>query len=227
MPTESTKPTSAQILVPKCLYGDAQTTRSAWKQVVSEVRNAGSWSAVSTHTEMVLVDDYPGDVMVNPIRYRVDRGNESHWRFYWITEAVPPRPSVAGRKLFFEGMQECWYTIGSLGARNLPYLQDESHEDTAQNLWHPMLVSYIHWLPEIMSIWPRLADGLQVFMKQDNPLPRIRDLVVFSLCIHYCRPDVNVDQLDELSSTYGGDLIRAMIELKLIEPDNERYRLAI
>lgn len=226
MTTEYVPPTSADIKLPLCLYGDKPTAIAAWKAVHREVRKAKSWSAVADYSDMVSVNSYPGDVILDPPYWGVDRRDEVHWRLNLITEAIPPRHSAAGRRRFLEGMEYCWFTIGVLSAANLPYFPDEGKAEATRNLFLPMLEKFVYWLPEIMALWSRFADGFQVYLRTGETLPQINHLPTFAQQVRWMRPELDFDQLNKLTLDFRGDLIRAMLEMQLIECQEDRYRWA-
>lgn len=224
---------------PRCLYGDAVSTRANWRRVLDLALAAGEWRFDSPEGDPIPLRSVSGKIIISDSLQLTARRAE-HWRLLWVGLlwrthlGLPPRTidlaTVAlQRKLILLGMRECWFAVGML----FPDLSAPAFSrtpDFIDGFARPLLRCYLAHLAEMVELEDRFVFGTSVDLMPFHGIHAPNSSLfpwsnIFQLA-HQCAhaPPLRT-MLDLLAHQYNGLIIDALLGEGIVEASSGGYIL--
>jgi hypothetical protein len=222
--------------VPRCLYGDALTTRSLWSKLHKQAWSEGGWDTVVSGLEMVDTEILKGALLIGDTEGLAAR-REEHFRLHWISafrthsslRHFPTQADLRERSLILQGMKYDLFALPMLVPNNCcaAFVPNATF---VSDFVRPMTDWYIHWLPTYWSLREKvchaLADWIVPYYDKDNPGDYIylwNYLFVF-LQLSGKAPEYSEMQ-QRVDKRYNGDVIGALLDMGIVERRGEGFAL--
>ena len=130
-------------------------------------------------------------------------------------------------RLKISGLSELWFTVGLLEAsavldRNVRY-----EEAYLERWWIPLFRGIIHWLPELEALSPRIACGMDVDLaKSIYPQWYGTGAKTMGWIDSICGVASVLGttfNADDIGRKYQGDLVAALLDMRMIKRDGDRF----
>lgn len=245
--------------LPKMLYGNGDDAKAAWASLLNTaIKDFAGFLARFDSLEVVEVTGDRGKFILRDDLDRPTKNDESHWRLNVVSETfvkwwkgmerfdtsirAGPFEIIADfdsvqtaatlqQQIIIHGIDRFWFVLAMLHPDpNGPGFL--SPGDRARELFYlPLLRAFVHWLPEIEALMPRLYYGLGTWLMpyQDAANRHLWWYIwaeVLKL-VEVFRPSVPFDDMRKyrIPYIYQGNVIEALLGENVIQRLGERYTL--
>lgn len=218
-------------MFPTSLFGNNRSTGGKWKRNVSHVLESGSWTeSLEKQPRRNVLDDASGMMIKEGGRVYV--GSYELWRMYCPHHEIMRQADHLDQflRLKLSGLSELWFTVGLLEGsavlhRELHYLHYE--EEYLEQWWIPLFRGIIRWLPELEVLSPRIACCMDVELaKSIYPQCYGTGAKIMGWIDSICGVASVLGttfNADDIGRKYQGDLVAALLDMRMIKRDGDRF----
>lgn len=219
--------------LPSCLFGSTRDTRAMWKRFIRHAWKDG-WNHVLQALELSVLRDADGPIiLLNDALPWIT--NDDYWHLCWVAEVFPATIESLQRHperhfhFVLEGMQHNWWYALSVSARtamHFPFARMNwvwrPSGGIPEVVYRPMLRWFVHWLPEIVGVLPRLAFA---YGRVGPAVYSDCQIVQFMFDCMLFTGYVDLNARNHLMASRPKDLLSHLRRLRVIQPDDARFRL--